>query len=435
MSPLSGKSLTANRDAGNLTSNAGLLALREAERHLQMGARMAQHIPDARDPNLVTHSYTSMVVARMMMIAAGYEDCDDIDALKRDAAFKIACERAPESGIDLMSQPTLSRLENTPEAADLYRIGREQIDIFIDSFKTKPTQLTLDFDDTTDLIHGGQQLGLFNSHAGGHCFQPMLVFEATTGKPVLALLRPGKRPSGEEIARVMWHVIHRIVRRWPKVRILVRADGHYGVPEVLNLLRKLKCDYILGLPTNKVLAPMSEPWEAQCAERHVAGGQAVRRFHQFQYAAGTWGQTEKVIARVEATDVGTDTRFIVTNLKGRGKTLYEHVYCARGAAENLIKDLKLHTRSDKTSCSRWQANQFRLFLHVGAYWLLHSVRLAAPKRSRVRTATFETIRVVFVKLACRVEELKHSIKLSFPSALPHADVLSLIVERIAARGS
>jgi len=141
-----------------------------------------------------------------------------------------------------------------------------------------------------------------------------------------------------------------------------------------------------------------------------------------------------VIARVEATGLGTDARFIVTNLDGRAKHLYEKVYCQRGTAENLIKDMKLATRSDKTASSRWQANQFRLFLHMGAYWLLHSVRMAAPKKSRWRGATFETIRNVFVKIAVRVEDLKRSIKLAFPCHLPHADVLALITRRLTAQG-
>jgi hypothetical protein len=142
-----------------------------------------------------------------------------------------------------------------------------------------------------------------------------------------------------------------------------------------------------------------------------------------------------VIARNEATSLGTDTRYVVTNLEGRGKHLYEHVYCARGRMENLIKDMKLYTRSDKTACHRWQANQFRLFLHMGAYWLLHSVRLAAPRKSRWRGATFETIRTLLVKVACRVEELKSRIKLSFPASLPHAADLDMITARLTARGS
>ena len=141
-----------------------------------------------------------------------------------------------------------------------------------------------------------------------------------------------------------------------------------------------------------------------------------------------------LIARVEATAMGTDARFIVTSLSGRGKALYEKVFCARGAAENLIKDMKRWTRSDKTACSRWQANQFRLFLHVGAYWLLHSLRQGAPKRSRWRGATFETIRRTFVKIAVRVEELKGKIKLAFPASYPHAAMLVVMTGAITARG-
>jgi hypothetical protein len=199
---------------------------------------------------------------------------------------------------------------------------------------------------------------------------------------------------------------------------------------VLDLLRRLKCDYSLGLPVNATLALMAQPWLEQCRWRWKPALTKVRRFHQFQYAAGSWSHHEKVIARVEATALGTDARFVVTNLCGRAKILYEKIYCARGRMENLIKDMKLYTRSDKTACSRWQANQFRLFLHMGAYWLLHSLRLAAPKRSRWRGATLATIRSVFVKIACRVEELKTRIKLSFPASLPHADMLALITARL-----
>jgi len=284
------------------------------------------------------------------------------------------------------------------------------------------------------MVHGQQELALFNTHAGGHCFQPIHIFEGNSGKPILSLLRPGKRPSGEEIARVLAHVIHRIRRRWPKVAILVRGDGHYCAPEVLDLLRKLRCDYVLGLSRNTTLDGLAAPWREQCQRRFKPGLGRVRRFHQFKYAAGSWSREEKVIARVEATGLGTDARFIVTNLDGRAKHLYEKVYCQRGTAENLIKDMKLATRSDKTACSRWQANQFRLFLHMGAYWLLHCVRMAAPKKSRWRGATFETIRNVFVKIAVRVEQLKRSIKLAFPCHLPHADALALITRRLTAQG-
>ena len=434
LSPIGRKSLTAAQDAGNLTSNGGLVVLREAARRLGLAAVVADPLPDTRNQLLVVHSYRAMVTARMMAIAAGYEDADDLDALRHDPALLIACERTPESGHDIPSQPTISRLENLAEVSTLYRIGIGFIDLFCRSYARAPASIVLDIDDTDDMVHGQQELALFNTHAGGHCFQPIHIFEANSGKPILSLLRPGKRPSGEEIARVLGHVIHRIRRHWPKVAILVRGDGHYCAPEVLDLLRQKRCDYILGLPRNTILDAMAAPWREQCQWRWKPSRSKVRRFHQLQYAAQSWTRAEKVIARVEATEFGTDARFVVTNLTGRGKVLYEKVYCARGRMENLIKDMKLYTRSDKTACSRWEANQFRLFLHMGAYWLLHSFRLAAPKKSRWRGATFATIRTTFVKIAVRVEELKRSIKLAFPRHLPHADVLAIVTLRLTAQG-
>src|SRR3954452_18571965 len=230
-----------------------------------------------------------------------------------------------------MSQPTLSRLENAPCWRQLARMGLELIDLFCARFERVPRGIVLDIDDTDDAVHGQQQLALFNTHAGGYCFQPIKIFEATTGRPVLSLLRPGKRPSGEEVEQILRHVIGRIRRNWPAVEIMVRDDSHFAF--------------------------------------------------QTSYAAASWSKPRKVVARVEASEQGSDIRFIVTNLPGRAKVLYEKVYCARGRMENLIKDMKLYTRSDRTSCHRWEANQFRLFLHMGAYWLLHELRGAAPKRS------------------------------------------------------
>jgi hypothetical protein len=253
LSSIGSKSLTAAQDAGNLTSNGGLVVLREAARRLGLAALIADPLPDTRNPLLVVHSYRAMVTARMMAIAAGYEDGDDLDALRHDPALLIACERAPESGHDIPSQPTISRLENLADAGTLYRIGSGFIDLFCRSYARVPASIVLDIDDTDDLVHGQQELALFNTHAGGHCFQPIHIFEASSGKPILSLLRPGKRPSGEEIARVLRHVIHRIRRHWPQVDILVRGDGHYCAPEVLNLLRAKRCDYILGLARNKTL--------------------------------------------------------------------------------------------------------------------------------------------------------------------------------------
>jgi hypothetical protein len=437
LSPVETKPLTAKFDGGPLSSDGGLIVLREIERRLGLAEIITGPLRDARDPARVRHSYAEMVRARMLMIAAGYEDCDDVDTLKTDPALKIAVGRCPETGADLMSQPTLSRLENLADWRALARIGLQLIDLFCQSYQTPPSSIVLDIDDTEDAVHGGQQLSLFNAHYGTRCFQPIVIFEATSGKPVAALLRPGKTPSGQEAARVLRHVVTRIRQHWPNVQILVRGDSHYGTGTVMEELEKHRCHYIFGFAINARLKAVAAPWEEACAQLSARSSfqPKVRRYHQFAYRSEKrWTRTRTMIARVEATRMGTDSRFIVTNLNGRAKVLYEKVYCARANAENLIKDLKRATRSDKTACSRWQANQFRLFLHIGAYWLLHSLRRSAPRRSLWHGATFETIRRSFIKIAVRVEELKTRIYLSLPKSYPHWAMLVMLTGAITARG-
>jgi hypothetical protein len=434
LSPVEGKPLAATFDAGRLSSDGGAILLREIAKRLGLAETITGPLGDARDPARVRHSYGEMAMARMVMIAAGYEDCDDVDALRSDPALKIAVGRAPESGADLMSQPTLSRLENLADWRALARIGLGKIDLYCRSFARPPAAIVLDIDDTDDPVHGQQELALFNAHYDCTCFQPIHIFDGLSGKPVLSLLRPGKRPSGEEVAKVLRHVIARIRRHWPHVEIVVRGDSHYCSEPALSLLERMRCNYIIGFAINSKLLEIAAPWRAQCDMRRSRTTTTVRRFHQLPYKAREWSRSRKLVARVEATDIGTDARFIVTNLEGRGKTLYEKVFCARGSAENLIKDMKRWTRSDKTACSRWEANQFRLFLHMGAYWLLHALRRAAPRRSRWRGATFETIRRTFVKIAVRVEELKGKIKLAFPASYPHAAMLWAMTGAVTTRG-
>ena len=252
---------------------------------------------------------------------------------------------------------------------------------------------------------------------------------------MLSLLRPGKRPSGKEAAGILRHVIRRIRRHWPRVEITVRGDGHYGTPEVMELLEGQGCGYIFGLPGNARLSQIGQSWcEDVAVRRALSGTDKLRRFFQVGYRAKSWSRERKVVARVEATSKGCDIRFVVTNLAGRAKTLYEKVYCARGRMENMIKDHKLYTKSDRTSCHRWEANQFRLFLHSGAYWLLHRLRQAAPRRSPWRKATFETLRRVFLKIAVRIEELKSRVRVALPSAYPYQKALVAMAGCIAAQG-
>src|SRR5437660_8809486 len=219
----------------------------------------------------------------------------------------------------------------------------------------------------------------------------------------------------------------------PRSRSWCAATVTSRTPEVMDLLEEKRCGYIFGLSTNPRLTEIGRPWSEDVATgRALSKTEKMRRFFQTSYAAASWSKPRKVVARVEASEQGSDIRFIVTNLPGRAKVLYEKVYCARGRMENLIKDMKLYTRSDRTSCHRWEANQFRLFLHMGAYWLLHELRGAAPKRSIWRTATFETIRCTFLKIAVRIQELKTRIKMALPSSYPHVQALTALATSIAA---
>ncbi len=436
LSPVDGLDLHARFDGGAVSSNGGALFLREAGRRRGLSALLAACIADRRDPARVVHSYASMIQARMVAIACGHEDCDDLDALRHDPALKIACDKRPDARIGLASQPTLSRLENAATWRMLARMGLRMIDAFCDSYARVPAEIVLDIDDTVDLAHGAQQLSLFSTHAGDTCFQPILIFEAGTQKPVAAILRPGKRPSGEEAAAVLRHVIRRIRANWPRVAIMVRGDGHYGTPEVMDALEDRGCSYVFGLPANARLKAIAAPWTEDVATRRALHDKdCLRRFFQTQYAARSWRSERRVIARIEARrGVGVDARFLVTNIPGgRARHLYEKLYCARGRMENMIKEHKRHLASGRTSCHLWEANQFRLLVHTAAYWLMLDLRAAAPRKSRWRVATFETIRAAILKIAARIDTLKTRIRVSFPNATPNATVITHMLAATAAR--
>jgi hypothetical protein len=432
LSPVRGKPVCVAFDGGRLTSDAGVLVLAEIERRLGLAERLARCLADPRSPERVRHTLAELIRFRVLLIAAGYPDANDCDALRIDPAFKMAVGRLPETGADLCSQPTMCRLENLPGSVALKRMMAAMIELFCDSFEQVPGRIVLDIDDTCDPVHGGQQLALFHAYHDERCFLPIHVYEATTGKPVAVILRPGKTPDGAEVARVLRHVVGAIRRRWPRVDILVRGDSHYGRPEAMSWCERNRVAYIFGLAGNKVLlARVLAHAEAAALERVEGEAAKVRCFGEFTYTAKSWDVERRVIARVEASDKGADSRFVVTNLAGTPRWLYEVAYCARGQAENLVKAHKVHLASDRTSCSKATANQFRLVLHTAAYWLLHTLRGLAPKASFWRDAQLDTIRLALIKVAARVTELTTRIKVALPSSYPNRDSLILLAARAA----
>jgi hypothetical protein len=314
----------------------------------------------------------------------------------------------------------------------LLRLGRALVAQYCGSFRVVPRRIVLDIDDTFDRVHGGQQLRLFNAFHDDYGFQPIVVFDGE-GRFVSALLRPGKRPSGGEIRGFVRRLVGAIRTHWPRVEILLRADSHYAAPEVFDWCRANRVDWVFGLAPNPVLSRHVAALEKSASGRFTAapGRGKVRRFMQFYDAAQSWRRVERIIARVEAGPAGTDIRFIVTSLEGgRAKHLYQRLYCVRGQAENHIKAWKNHLAADRTSCHTAEANQFRLFLHAGAYWLLWLMRRVMPRGSAWRVMQFDTLRLRLIKLAARIVELKTQLKIHLPSSAPDQAIFALLLDRL-----
>ena len=429
------KKVRAAFDGGLISSDGGLVLLREAERRLGLADLLAGCIRDRRDPALITHTLAEMVRFRMFAIACGYEDADDCDRLRSDPLFKLAVGQAPESGRELCSQPTMCRLENMPLRIEAARMTAALVDIFCRSFPAPPATITLDIDDTCDPVHGHQQLSLFNAHYDTRCFLPIHVYHVESGKPVAVLLRPGKTPSGAEVRSVLKHLVRRIRRHWPRTRIVFRGDSHYGRPEAMAWCEDNGVDYIFGLSGNSVLRALAdEAADDLKVRRAKAGAEKMRGFAEFAYAAGSWKRNRRVVARLEATPRGFDARTIVTSLTGEARHLYEDVYCARGQAENLIKLHKTQLASDRTSCQSPTANQLRLVLHTCAYWLLLALRSAIPQAAPLARAEFATLRLCLIKIGARVVEKAARVRIHFASACPDAALFRMLIGRLATAG-
>jgi len=433
---VSRKKVTAAFDGGRLSSDAGVMLLALAERRRKVADTLAAHIADRRDRLHITHTVADVLRARMLAIGCGYPDGNDFDWLRCDPAFKLACGRLPDTGKDLCSQPTISRWENAPTLRELIRLTYALVDIWCMSYAKPPKAVVLDIDDTVDVVHGHQQLAQWNAHYDERCFLPIHVYDTATGRPVVVILRPGKTPSGKEVRKLLSRLIGRIRRHWGDTRITIRGDGHYGRAEAMTWCENNGVDYIFGLPGNVVLDRLVEPAADDIRVRRAENqAEVLRGFAETRYAAKSWDQERRVVARIEASashadDMlrrGIDIRYVVTSLQGNdAEHVYATVYCARGQAENLIKQHKAQLASDRTSCRSPLANQMRLILHTGAYWLLLDVREAIPKWNPLRHTEFATIRLRLLKIAGRIIETASRIRIALASCCPEAETFSLV---------
>src|SRR5438309_1675462 len=310
------KKVIAAFDGGRITSDGGVMLLAAAERRLGIADKLAALIADPRDRDLVTHSVADILRARILAIACGYEDGNDLDHRRTDPAFKLACGRLPDSGKDLCSQPTISRWENAPTRHEVAAMSYAMIDIYCASYPRPPREVTLDMDDTCDVVHGTQQLSLFNAHHGERCFLPIHVYDTATARPVAVLLRPGKTPSGREVRSHIRRIVRRIRTHWPHTKLTVRGDSHYGRHEPMAWCEANGVDYIFGLGGNDVLDRQVEATADDVRVRWAEGDlPLVRRYAEARYGAASWKCERRVAARIEATANGLDIRYVVRNVR------------------------------------------------------------------------------------------------------------------------
>jgi hypothetical protein len=416
-----GTKVEAVFDEQELTGDFGALLLREVENHCNIISNFSSAIDDKRNESYIEHKIEEICMQRILQICQGYEDADDCDHFRGDAAIKTAVGRKLDSDNDLASQPTMSRLENNVSVKDLFRIGYALIDNFLNSYATAPEAIVIDMDPSASHCHGAQQLALFNKHEDEYCLMPFHVYEGLTGKLITTVIRPGKTPLAHEIIAVLKRIVRKVRKRFPDVLITFRADSHHSKPDVHEWCEENQVQFIIGQSPNEALKRQFAFAEEQGKLKYQRNGnKPCRVFASGYYQASTWSKPRRIICRVIVSALGIiDTRYIVTSFEQAGATyLYDTIYCGRGKAELYIKDHKNALSSDRTSCHKATANQFRLFLHGAAYQLMHSLRENLLKGSELENAQFDTIRQRLLKVAARVVVMKTKITFHLPKHFP-----------------
>src|SRR3954451_13456116 len=365
-----------------LTSDAGLLPVRQIDQHLRLTEQFAAALDDRRDPTLTRQSLLSMVRQRVYGILADYEDQNDHDPLRSDPVFKLIADRLPD-GPDLASQPTLSRFENAVSIADLWRLRDVFVDLFIQSFDKPPGHLTLDIDPFDDPAHGQQQLIMFHGHYDQYQYLPIVITCAENDMVLLVGLRHGNCEASLGVDNDLRYLMGRLRAVWPDVHVHVRGDSGLGVPLMYDVCRELRLSYTFGIGVNPRLRAMTDDLEEQALEAYKKDGQPQRLFRLVDYQARSWAKPQPVVIKVEANAQGLNRRAVVTNRPGcrvLPAAIYDE-YAMRGEGENRNKELKVELHAGRLSDHRFLANFFRLYLHTAAMSLLVRLRHAVVENT------------------------------------------------------
>ena len=427
-SSLGPRRLVADFLGGRLTSDAGALLLREAGRATGLFEALDAAIPDPRDPARTTHDQRAMIAQRVVAIALGYEDLNDHLTLRVDPALQVAAGAAPDADAPLASPSTLCRLENRVDRRALIRIAAALVDQFIASHATPPGHLILDFDATDDPVHGRQQGRSYHGYYVHYCFLPLYVF---CGDELLtAYLRPSKIDASKHSRALLKLLVGRLRAAWPNVRITIRADSGFCRWRLMRWCDSHGVGYVLGLARNPALERLAADWIGTADRRFKSAGQPQRVFGSFAYAAASWDRRRRVIVKAEHTAKGPNPRFVVVNVPGDPRELYEEVYCQRGEMENRIKEQQLDLFADRTSCHDFLANQFRLLLSSAAYVLVQALRRTALRGTDLERAQVGTIRLKLLKVAARVVASARRVVFHLASSYPYAERFRAIFLRV-----
>jgi len=431
--PLGRKTIGANFDGGSLSSDAGLLLLREVDKKLGLTKQLAECIRDSRVGSRIKVTVAEMLCQRVMAIAAGYEDCNDHDTLKSDPMLKLASGRAPITGGDLASQPTLSRFENSISSPQLWRMEEVLFELFMSGHRgSKVRRLIIDADATDDPAHGQQQFEFFHGFYDCHCFLPLLVYvTADDGEQelVASVLRAGNVHAGHRLVSVLKRIVPRLARQFPDAQIVFRGDAGMALPAVYDFCEDAGVDYVVSLAKNSRLLELGEEILRDARAIYEETGEKVRHFGEFVYAAQSWPRERRVVMKAEIVDKGENPRFIATNISDLTPADLYEFYVDRGDVENRIKELKDDLLSGRTSCHLFLANQFRLILHSAAFVLMQALRKLLAG-TEFANAQVSTLRTHLLKVGARVRETTRRIWLMMPTSYPLKELWMCVVSRL-----
>ena len=408
--------IEADFNGGDLSSDGGLMLLRRTDERIGLTRAVAAVFSDPRDPGRITHRLRDLLAQRIYGLCCGYEDLNDHDTLRSDLLMQTAVGRVDE----LASSPTLCRLETRATRAQAVALHEVLIEQFIASQKTAPSELVLDIDASDVPLHGRQELAEFHAYYDHHCYLPLYVF---CGQAMLAcVLRRSRIDGAKNAAAVIKLLVKRLRHAWPDVRLIVRADSGFCRQRLLRFCERAGVGYLIGLARNVRLEARVAVAELMLADEYERTGVKQRLIDQFTYAADTWNHERRVITRLEFGAQGTNPRFIVTNLGGDATALYDGLYCARGEAENRIKEVQLDLFGTRASCHKFAANQLRVLLAALAYTLIERLRAIGLKSTELQRATAATIRVRLLKIGAAIVRNTRRVRILLASHHPLRDV-------------